>query len=308
MKKLYSHSSSRPRARKPRQQQKSFREDNFHSVNLKLPNISNYQNKLKVFQNLVSFKKFHFKQSIYLLIFLAIILLLVNLLGLSSNAKIVIVGSKNNTIFNRVSVANYQTAYKKFMTKSLWNDNKITFRKNDLINYLLNDFPELARVDLTIPFLSSQPTIYLSPTSPALILIEPNGFFAIDSKGRAIAEASNLSSLGLNTLPEVTDLSGVQVSLGKLSLSSSDVFFIQEVVGQLNVKGYKIAKMTLPSDSAELDVYLVGQSYYIKFNLENNDPRQQAGTFLATIAYLKARGITPTQYIDVRVNGRAYYQ
>jgi hypothetical protein len=65
--------------------------------------------------------------------------------------------------------------------------------------------------------------------------------------------------------------------------------------------------MVLPVQTNELDVNLAGQSYFVKFDLQENDPRQQAGTFLATIASLKSQNITPTKYVDVRVDGRAYY-
>ena len=73
-------------------------------------------------------------------------------------------------------------------------------------------------------------------------------------------------------------------------------------------KHITITSMTLPPAADELDVHLTGVNYYIKFNLANDDARQQVGTFLATQAQLKSQGITPGQYIDVRVDGRAYYQ
>jgi hypothetical protein len=69
-----------------------------------------------------------------------------------------------------------------------------------------------------------------------------------------------------------------------------------------------VGSMILPAGTSELDVHLAGQPYFVKFNLNNNDPRQQAGTFLAAIANLQKNHITPAQYIDVRVDGRAYYQ
>jgi hypothetical protein len=91
-------------------------------------------------------------------------------------------------------------------------------------------------------------------------------------------------------------------------LPANSVTFVQTLVAQLSSKHYTIASMTLPPAASELDVKLVGQAYSIKFNFENNDPRQQVGTFLATIAQLQKQNITPSQYVDVRVDGRAYYQ
>ncbi len=66
--------------------------------------------------------------------------------------------------------------------------------------------------------------------------------------------------------------------------------------------------MTLPVGTSELDVRLAGQPYSVKFNLESGTARQQAGTFLATESKLKSQNVTPAEYIDVRVDGRAYYK
>ena len=67
--------------------------------------------------------------------------------------------------------------------------------------------------------------------------------------------------------------------------------------------------MTLPAQSRELDVYISGDPYYIKFNLEDNtDADQQIGTYFATRQYLINNKITPSQYIDAMVVGRVYYQ
>jgi hypothetical protein len=66
--------------------------------------------------------------------------------------------------------------------------------------------------------------------------------------------------------------------------------------------------MSLPSNANELDIQIAGQPYEVKFNLHSDKAREQAGTYLATIASLQKQGITPSKYIDVRVDGRAYYQ
>ena len=64
----------------------------------------------------------------------------------------------------------------------------------------------------------------------------------------------------------------------------------------------------MPAAENELDMYLTGQSYYVKFNLADSSPLQEVGTFLAVRQNLQQQGITPSQYIDVRVDGRAYYK
>jgi hypothetical protein len=106
----------------------------------------------------------------------------------------------------------------------------------------------------------------------------------------------------------VTDKSGFRVEPEKQALSSADVGFIRTVKAQLAARHVGISSMDLPAGTSELDVHINGDPYFVKFNLESGTARQQSGTFLATRAELKRRHSVPAQYIDVRVDGRAYYK
>lgn len=84
--------------------------------------------------------------------------------------------------------------------------------------------------------------------------------------------------------------------------------FIQTVLYQLQQKHIVVTMLVLPAASREFDLYIDGARYYGKFNLASDTARQQAGTFLATKHYLEGKGLAPQEYIDVRVDGRAYYK
>ncbi|GAC1502981.1 MAG: hypothetical protein NVS1B10_07930 [Candidatus Saccharimonadales bacterium] len=79
-------------------------------------------------------------------------------------------------------------------------------------------------------------------------------------------------------------------------------------MAELRLKHFEVSSLSLPTSTSELDVSLTNQPYYIKFNLQTDNARGESGTFLAAIASLNKQSITPTKYIDVRLNGRAYYQ
>jgi hypothetical protein len=115
-------------------------------------------------------------------------------------------------------------------------------------------------------------------------------------------------STAQSKLPQVVDQSGLQVKLNQQALTSADVSFIQTVVAQLAARKVTVSSLVLPASSNELDARIAGQTHFVKFNLHDNDARQQAGAYLATIAQLKRKNTPPSQYIDVRVPGRAYYQ
>lgn len=247
------------------------------------------------------------RRVILALVTLLILVVAFLLLRLSANPKIEPLDSGTQAVLTPQQKNLYQESAANFLAGSIRNKNKITVDSSGLSKYMLSKYPLLTSVNLSVGFFSGKPTVYIQIDRPALVLIENKDSYAVDIYGRVMYRLTP-GELNTSSIPNVTDQSGLKATQGHLVLPSDNVSFIEMVFGQLQAKGYNISSLTLPAGSGELDARVAGQPYYVKFNLENNDPRQQAGTYLATIAQLKSQNITPAKYIDVRVDGRAYYQ
>lgn len=238
---------------------------------------------------------------------LAVVVSLFNVLSLSPKAKVMSLATDGSRAFLRPAET-YEAAANELLGNSLWNHNKITVDTGDISKGLLDKFPELTDVTVTIPLLANRPLVYVEPAQPALILVATNGSFVVDNNGKALIFGSSPEDLNQPKLPILNDQSGLRIKLNHQALSAANVRFIEAVRGQLAAKQLSVAAMTLPASSRELDVQIAGQPYFVKFNLQSDTPREQAGTLLATLATLKKQNIVPARYIDVRVDGRAYYQ
>jgi cell division septal protein FtsQ len=242
-----------------------------------------------------------------LLLSVAIVVSLVNILSVSPHARIEpLTSSKAADGALLRSHAEYQAAADKLLGSSIWNRNKITINTDQISHQLAAEFPELSSASVTLPLLAHRPTVYVQPAEASLVVAADNGAFVIDQNGRALMPSSNLPTA--RNLPQVVDQSGLQIGTGRQVLPSDNVAFIQTVQYELGAKHVHISSMVLPAAARELDAYIEGQPYFVKFNLANDDARQQAGTYLATAAELHRQHTTPKHYIDVRVDGRAYYK
>jgi hypothetical protein len=241
------------------------------------------------------------------LLYVAIFLLAINLLSLSPKAKVLPLNNQGQTLLRDNSI--YQNVADQFLADSLWNRSKLTINTVKLKLQMQDRFPELAGVNVTLPLLSHEPVVYIEPAKPVLVLTADNGALVIAANGKVIlrTDADSPAIKRLN-LPRLEDQSGFNVQANRQVLPASQVGFIQNILTQLQAKQYTVSGMTLPPASSELDVQLTGQPYIIKFNLNSDNPRGQAGTFMATINTLKHQNITPAKYVDVRIPGRAYYQ
>jgi hypothetical protein len=231
---------------------------------------------------------------------------------LSSNPKVVILNPKkaDNMLLKPVSV--YQAAASKLISASISNQNKLSINTSKLDSELQQQFPELVSVSFNVPLLGRQLDLDIVVAKPELILnTSASGKFIIDDAGKAVASdigpaAQKLSGI---TLPVVTYQSITTVKPGDTVLASSDVSFINMVEYQLSAHHISVQSMQVPSGSRELDVYISGVPYFVKFNLnDSNSTGQQIGTYLATAQYLAGNHITPSTYIDSRIPGRVYYK
>lgn len=230
---------------------------------------------------------------------------LVTSLGVSANVKIQQIGANaQSSLFHNQSA--YQTTANQLIAASITNHNKLTINTTRLSNELLRRYPELAGATFVMPLISHRPTLFISYTQPALLVHNQSGSFVLDTGGKVLAPTSpEAVTLGL---PAVTDKSGLELALNKQVLTSSNVQFIRTVAHGLQAKHVSVSDYSLPASSSELDVALTGKPYIVKYNLAASNPLEQLGSYLAVEKHLTGQRITPSRYIDVRVDGRAYYQ
>lgn len=229
-------------------------------------------------------------------------------LRLSSDPKVVVLSGAGGKVFLQ-STATYNQAAAALFKKSFDNSNKLTVNAAAISSALKAQFPELSDVSVALPILGSQPVVYIQPSDPSFVLATRSGNFVLDNTGRALVAANNVPQLATLHLPTVTDESGLQPHIGSAALPANDVSFIQTILAQLAAQHYSVRRIVLPAAASEVDVYIAGKSYFIEFNMQDQSgARQQVGTFIAVARQLDSRGKTPTQYIDVRIAGRAYYK
>jgi cell division septal protein FtsQ len=242
---------------------------------------------------------------IAILVFVVVISQLV----LTTHPKLIILSSSSNSDLFLQSTAVYQSAADKLFSQSLGNQNKLTVDAGGISNKLKAMFPELSDVSVALPVVGNQPIVYLQPSEPTFILSANNNSYVIDNTGRALAFAQAMPAQNRASLPQIVDQSGLLPQVGNQVLPSTSVTFMQTVLAQLKAQHIAVSKIVLPSASFEVDMYISGKPYFVKFNMQDaSGVLQQVGSYVTVAQNLSGKNITPSQYIDVRIDGRAYYK
>ncbi|HEX9153369.1 MAG TPA: hypothetical protein VF809_00950 [Candidatus Saccharimonadales bacterium] len=239
-----------------------------------------------------------------LVIALGLLLMLGMCLRLNDDVRVIAVGQKDSQVFLRDQRV-YRDAVSA-MFGAFMNRNKLTVNTNKVAADLKKQFPELRVVSVSLPAIGGRPVVYIQPVEPKMILVG-KGMYLLDADGRALMPANQANKLSDLKIPVINDQSDVSVETGKIALPKSVVSFITEVVGQYKAKGIGVSSMTLPPGTNELHVKSDGVGYYVKYSLYGN-AREEAGVYLAVKARLEAESKMPGEYIDVRVDNKAYYK
>lgn len=226
-------------------------------------------------------------------------------LQVSHDARVVPISTTKGEVFLRDAGVYTAAAQEAFTSVS--NSNKITVNAERIAADMQRQFPELKAVSVSLPFIGNKPTVYIQPAVPKLILVTKDGMFVLDADGRALITGNQVLKLEELEIPVVTDESDVSIQVGSIALPRATVAFISEVVEQMRTKGVSASSLKLPIGTNELHVSLQGVGYYVKFNVHSS-AREEAGVFLAVRDRLLAEKKTPREYIDVRVENKAYYR
>lgn len=237
--------------------------------------------------------------------FLAILLSIGYVLSLDTNPRVTTPQDGRATILRDPIV--YQKAAQKILSSSLTSRSKITINTLAFNREMQRQFPEIQDIGVTLPLLGRRPVVTIQPATPSILLSSNAGLYVLDNRGRAILTASQATQPIIADLPLITDESGLNIEVGKSILPSQSIEFIQNVLAQLKAKQLKPESLTLPALANELHIRLEGLPYLVKLNTES-DARVASGTFFAVKNRLENDGQMPTEYIDVRVEERAYYK
>lgn len=225
---------------------------------------------------------------------------------LATQARVVISSDHSQHVALQ-PVTVYEQAAEKIMHQSFTNRSKITINTVKVADALEAQFPELSDIVVTVPLFGRKPLIQAAPAKPALVLVSKQGSYIIDVFGRPILRADQLNSSTRDKLPLITDSSEAPIEFGRQLLTSELVSFVAALKVQFDAKNVEIDSYTFPTLANELHVKLAGKNFYLKFNTDG-DARLQAGTYFAVQDRLDSESKVPSEYIDLRVEERAYYK
>lgn len=164
--------------------------------------------------------------------------------------------------------------------------------------------PEVAGLNTSISWIGFNDTIAVDFRRPIALWQMNNETYYVDKRGVVFQHYQ-----GPKPSLEIKDTSGYIAELARQDMLASRQFisYVGQLAGELRRIGVNpIQQVVIPPVVRQVNIYIQGRDYEIRVNT-SRDPESQAQDIKHAIQYFEKQGISP-EYIDVRVEGKAFYK
>ena len=203
----------------------------------------------------------------------------------------------NNTLSQSLSkeVNNY-------LNSRLLAKNWLFLNQQDLKGYLQKTFTGQETITVSKKF-PNHLSVITDEQKPGLVWKTGSRSYILSTSGRVIAEQQKTDN---SALPQVIDSTNLPVEVGSRVAARDFVNFITKVQDFMKSNKLSIEKIYVLDTTSE--VYVKTQNGYdIKFST-NQNPDAATRALKATLDLLAQQNKKPASYIDLRVEGRAFYK
>ena len=224
-----------------------------------------------------------------------------------NNSPIVEVTSNKNIVFD---VNEYEEESKSILDGNLLNKSKILFQQNDFATKLKDKFPEINTVEANVPLGGRSLAVFLSLSEPFARVYSGEQTGIINSEG--ILVKTNINDDSANELLGVRFTQPQEnFQQGSRILTTLEVDLLRTLNQEMTSLVFKngstasIEEVLFNVADGQIEAKLEEKTFFIKLS-SFNDGDVQVGGAKATLKQLDDEDSLPTEYIDVRVPGRAF--
>lgn len=180
------------------------------------------------------------------------------------------------------------------------------------IRFLIDKDGMLSEIQESVPEVESISAVSSAGFGRSMFLLtmrRPIASWEVDGN-QLYVDASGVS-FGRNHFDDpgisIEDRSGLEATPGKTVTSNRFIGYIGQVIGLAHDQGYEVTSVTLPPGTTrQIEVRLEGVPYFIKLS-SDRPVGEGVEDMVRTVNWMESRGVT-AEYIDVRIEGRAFYR
>ncbi len=220
-------------------------------------------------------------------------------LSISSSEPIVLLSGSQNT----VSVDRYARSVQNLLGSSIFNSSKLTLQRAKIENHLMDEFPELASVNIRSDLIGRKPEVELDVMEMPFQVNALGRNYTVAANGRVAGNAEDFRLIKSPLI--VRDETGISLAPGELYMRSDDAGFITTLKKIALEKGIALEYARFTTTPREVWLKPKDRIYQIRMSLED-DVYTQFGSWLATEKVVGEQGGSIAEYIDTRAGEKVF--
>lgn len=237
--------------------------------------------------------------SILLVIVALIIVIQLLIFNFTTSPFVVVSG---NSLLEKVNPDRYSKAIQDYLEIKPLERLSFLLNQEKLSIYVSNKLPEVEKVRLSKERKVGSASFRVTMRKPVAGWLIDGKKYYVDANGVTF-EKNHFTEPTV----QIIDNTGAPVQSGTMSVSKRLLGFVGLVVSTASEYGYNVTEAALPvSTMRELDVTVEGSGYPIKLSIDR-PVGEQIEDMSRALSYFTANSISP-EYIDVRVENKAYYK
>jgi len=244
-------------------------------------------------------------------VMLAACVIIVGLFLYQSTIRSVAIASNASTKLSDEQQVSYELSLRQIYRSHTVAGQSWSSDSNAVKQDFLDMYPEVEWVSLKThtPF-SSTLKADIRFRSPVFTWKDASGVRQYVDQNGVLFSKNMDSNINTESLIQIEDKSGVVLKAGSPVLTNNLIAFVGQlhtVVPQIFGNDVKISNVIIPKSTREVQLKVSGKPYVIKFN-SFRDIEGQVGELKGLLKYLDSQKIVPQQYIDLRVEHKAFYK
>lgn len=195
----------------------------------------------------------------------------------------------------------YSSTINNYFKENPLQRSRLFFTSKEFTDYIINEHPEIRSVELQNNIIATS-KIIIDKKEPAFLWQNAEAVYIGDNQG-VIYSSENLDL----KLPTIVDPTNLVVNAGDQVTSSNVLDYISKVDENLSANKLVVDKFSLPSNSRQIDVFIVNSTFYIKFSLDR-DVVGQIAELNKVLRFTNNNNIAINDYIDLRVVDKVFYK
>lgn len=245
-------------------------------------------------------KQFDWRKLLRAIFYISIILILFYAIIVSNLFKIEKIEVEGNQTLNTEQVTEQ---VKSVITGSIISQNILFVPSGQISDQLKKSSSQIASVAVSRKLFHTI-KVTITEQKPALLWQSGSTISVITQDGKAYV--GDPSEELKASLPKVVDTTNLPVKAGERVVLPSFTDFVVKTFATLPQQGIELTNMQVEETTTEL-VVNTKSGYYIRFDTTRSFDEQYTD-LMAVLNSLKSQNKKPSQYIDLRINGKAFYR